>query len=168
VAESRGTVSGSIAPEAIVPATHITVLASTTWSYHPDWGGVQEKHLYKHAGASVTLERREVYGYGDEGELKSVSTFNGTSSDPSRRVVYTYDPVTGWLSGVASPEGQARYERDARGRLTRLWTSTGIDTAYRYDALGRIEQVIDRGLASAGNEAGAVRLCATHGATSWR
>jgi len=53
---------------------------------------------------------------------------------------------------VVSTEGRIEYGRDARGRLVRLRTSTGIDTEYRYDALGRIEKVIDRGLATESGE----------------
>lgn len=56
----------------------------------------------------------------------------------ARETSYDYDPVTGGVTLVDSPEGALRHAYDpATGRLIRTWTADN-DTRYAYDALGRL------------------------------
>lgn len=63
----------------------------------------------------------------------------------SRLTIYGYDPVTGAINLVDSPEGKVHHEYDpATGLLTRTWTGTSspsTDTLYGYDQLGRLASV---------------------------
>ena len=71
------------------------------------WESLDENsRLFKGA----TLERFERYTYDrDHGDLLKVETFDGNDAR-LRTVSYEYDPRTGWLLGVNTPEGRIEYD----------------------------------------------------------
>lgn len=84
-----------------------------------------------HKGASCCLGRKD-----------QVSEYNGPSTGtPVRQTTYSYDPISGQISQIASPEGTINYAYDpATGRQTRTYTGDN-DTSYEYDDQGRLWQV---------------------------
>lgn len=62
---------------------------------------------------------------------------------------YSYDPATGLLSAVTSPEGTFEYRHDDYGQVTFIRTSTGQEYDYEYDALGNLKFTRSRGLPGA-------------------
>ncbi|MFT3787916.1 MAG: hypothetical protein QM770_17390 [Tepidisphaeraceae bacterium] len=92
--------------------------------------------------ASVASERSE-YGYDTLGRPTTVTEYDaGAGGSVTRQEVTTYDPLTGGVTSVTSPEGTIHYEHNAStGRLTRTWTSNN-DTTYDYTALGQLRHVI--------------------------
>ena len=92
-------------------------------------------------------ERTE-YTYDALGRQSQVREYaSGTTSTTSRVTNYSYDPITGAVSLVDSPEGKLHYVYDAAtGRMTETWTGAdsshvSSDTLYGYDPLGRLKSV---------------------------
>jgi YD repeat-containing protein len=85
------------------------------------------------------------FGYDSLGRQNSVSEFTGTSSNPTRTETATFDPITGGVASVTTPEGTVNHSYDpATGRLTRTWTGAAgstptEDISYGYDGLGRLQ-----------------------------
>jgi YD repeat-containing protein len=92
-------------------------------------------------------ERTE-YSYDAFGRQSQVREYaSGTGTTTTRVTNYSYDPFTGAISLVDSPEGKVHHEYDtATGRMIETWTGTThdsatTDTLYGYDQLGRLASV---------------------------
>ena len=82
------------------------------------------------------------YTYDDAGRLLS-------ASGPGSNVTISYDAAgrAAWVS-TTGPTGEVvtlEYQRDSRGNVTSIADSWGGDTAYTYDALGRLTTAVQTG-----------------------
>ena len=102
-----------------------------------------------YASAPAAPQEKSVYRYDALGRTWQVTEYaNSNLTTPSRPATTTlYDPVTGSVASVASPEGTIRYEyQPATGRPARTWSGANpglpdTDTRYDYDAQGRLWHV---------------------------
>ncbi len=87
------------------------------------------------------------YTYTSNGRRLTMTDASGTST-------YMYD-VRDRLKTNVTPEGTLFYLYDANGNLTNISSATsgGVSTVYQYDALNRLTNVIDNGLAGTKNTA---------------
>ena len=90
------------------------------------------------------------YTYDGLGRQQEVDDDAFGGSSPVQSSVYTYDPITGNVASIATPQGTVHYAYDpVTGRKVRMWTTgTGTnastiqnDTAYAYDTQGRLIDV---------------------------
>ena len=122
--------------------THTDFKGQTTVEHYDDTatgdGRLSEEDRY--AGAvTMTPDEKTVYGYNDLGQQTSVDEYAGATL--TRPTTTTYDPVTGGVTEVDSPEGVIHHAYDqATGQLIHTWT-TNNDTTYDYDAQGRLSHV---------------------------
>jgi RHS repeat-associated protein len=97
------------------------------------------------ANDAYATERTE-YLYDDLGRRQTVTDSRHTPGDTgpwtqASFATHAYEPVTGQVASVLSPEGQIHYAYDpATGRHTRTWTDRN-DTTYGYDRQGRLTTV---------------------------
>lgn len=97
--------------------------------------------VYNGSGVLQTgnAAERTNYSYDSLGRQSEVKEYTGSTL--ARDTTSIFDPVTGNLSQVASPEGTVNYEYDPEtGRHTRTYTSSN-DTRYAYDIQGRLHTV---------------------------
>jgi RHS repeat-associated protein/uncharacterized delta-60 repeat protein len=138
---------------------------SELWTYdnfgrtetHKDFKDQTTKYLYddtEELGGRLLEEQRftadvdpspdetTAYGYDSLGQRDSINEYNGPSTGTAvRTTTYDFDPITGQVKTVTSPEGTLNYEYDpATGRHTRTSTSNN-DTRYDYDSFGRLWHV---------------------------
>jgi YD repeat-containing protein len=144
-------------------------LAQETWKYdtfgrlsvHTDFKGQSTRYLYEidpQFGGRLTGEERFTglpdgtpdertdYSYDNLGRQKTVTEYAQLDSDPDLDIsraatTYQYDPITGGVAQVSSPEGTINHTYDAAtGLLTRTYTDNN-DTSYLYDVRGRLWQM---------------------------
>jgi RHS repeat-associated protein/uncharacterized delta-60 repeat protein len=130
-------------------STHVDFKGQTERSYYDDTGG---------HGGRVSETARFVAGMptddiGDSAEVtayeyddldRQAAVSEGSFDEPgaTRIETTTFDPITGGIASVTSPEGVIHYEYDpATGRKIRTWTDHN-DTIYRYDVRGRLIDTI--------------------------
>jgi RHS repeat-associated protein len=135
---------------------------SESWTYdsfgrmltHVDFKGQSTKYIYdnssSHGGQLLeedrftgavdsTPDEKTVYIYDLLGRQAEVDEYSGSTL--TRATVTTYDPITGNIASVTSPEGTINYEYDpTTGQYTRTYTANN-DTHYDYDVQGRLSHV---------------------------
>jgi len=126
--------------EGTAPAGSQEISASrtTTYTYDP----FTDQLLRRDFGNNVHDE----YSYTDEGRLKRVDRWTTTSAASGEVALthsraFTYDPRTGQVATVTSPEGMIQYAYQDDGSLASIKTSAGYDVAYTYDTRGNIKTV---------------------------
>ncbi len=115
----------------------------TTYVYDDDTSlpTAEQKHLgrlVKEVRTNVgnTLTENTHYYYDSLGRQSSVDEYTGATLD--RHTTYAYDPITGGVTQVASPEGTINHEyKPSTGQLVRTYTDNN-DTTYDYDPYGRL------------------------------
>ncbi len=104
----------------------------------------ERRYMSETAFGSGTVAETTRYAYDDLGQLSAVGEFAelpSSSNAPTRLEIMTYDPISGQVASVESPEGTIHYEyADATGLHTRTYTDNN-DTSYDYDLQGRLWHV---------------------------
>jgi RHS repeat-associated protein len=104
------------------------------------WTGAQTE-------ARFSDGRRIAKTYLPDGRTDGVDIFEG-----SLRVYwkqYAYNPPSGLVSRITTPEGTLEFEHDDYGQVSRIRTSTGQDYEYTYNAVGNLQYIYSRGLPGA-------------------
>jgi uncharacterized delta-60 repeat protein len=141
---------------------------SESWTYdsfgrmltHVDFKGQSSKYIYdnsnSHGGQLIeedrftgaidsTPDEKCIYIYDLLGRQAEVDEYAGTTL--TRQTITSYDPISGNISQIVSPEGTINYAYDnATGELIEIWTGTNHsaaanDVLYGYDVQGRLASV---------------------------
>ncbi len=105
---------------------------------NPETTSYQERTLYTYDDATDASGH---LGLGGILELRD-SSLQPTGQWLEQYTTTTYDPVTGQVASLTTPQGTIHYRYDtATGRKLEMWTDSGTDESYQYDSQGRLWQL---------------------------
>ncbi len=135
---------------------HIDFKGQTTWYTYDDANGGRAAAEYRYNAAispsptdtpatysTTHLKEKTTYGYDTLGRQNVVTEYaDGNMSVAVRTETTTFDPITGQVASVTTPEGTINYDYyPTTGRLLRTWT-TNTETVYTYDSHGRLTDTV--------------------------
>jgi RHS repeat-associated protein/uncharacterized delta-60 repeat protein len=126
--------------------THVDFKGQTTKSVYDNLNGgrLLEAHRFN-AADDGSPDEKTAYGYDTLGRQNVVKEFTGgnvADGQETRTETTAFDPITGQLSSITTPEGTVNYQYDAStNRLMSTWTADN-ERQYVYDNRGRLSKVV--------------------------